>query len=436
MTVRFDESVPNLIKALRRFFDPTDISQSVAIRDTQGRLSVIVNTDLDPKKSEAVDEALREALGPYARPDRVIADRATPGAERILDEAASRGIFVLAEDATLRVLDRRIVGSDWTAMPDGEEATPPRVVFASLKGGVGRSTALAIVAAEQARRGRNVLAIDLDLEAPGIGSMLLDDDRRPRFGSLDFLVENGLSGITEADLSEFVGTSALTAGAGLVDVVPASGAATLGNPENYISKLARAMAEDVTSEGLVSLRKQVREAVDRLAARRPYDLILVDSRAGLAELAAGPVLGLGATVLLFGTPQRQTFEGFKYLLAALASLARPDSDLRWRERIKVVMAKGAISDDIVAEFVSETYDLFTEYLYDEVEGLEGFSFDVNDQDGPHFPLLIPFDPRFSDWEPTRRPGSLTDAFYNATFGPFIAKLDELIRVDIPQGSRT
>src|SRR5262249_5834849 len=162
--------------------------------------------------------------------------------------------------------------------------------------GVGRSTALSILAADEARRGKNVLAIDLDLEAPGIGSMLLDQDRRPRYGTLDFLVEDGIGGVDDGDVEQFVGTSALTAGAGLVDVVPASGTATMNSPQNYMAKLARAMVEDVTEEGAKSVRSQVRRAVDRLVARRSYDLVLIDARAGLAEISAGPLLGLGATV--------------------------------------------------------------------------------------------------------------------------------------------
>jgi tetratricopeptide (TPR) repeat protein/MinD-like ATPase involved in chromosome partitioning or flagellar assembly len=52
-------------------------------------------------------------------------------------------------------------------------SVPPYIVgFYSFKGGVGRTMALANVAYLMARRGRNVLVLDLDLEAPGLGVFL------------------------------------------------------------------------------------------------------------------------------------------------------------------------------------------------------------------------------------------------------------------------
>jgi MinD-like ATPase involved in chromosome partitioning or flagellar assembly len=51
-----------------------------------------------------------------------------------------------------------------------EGAAGQIVTFYSFKGGVGRSRALANVAYQLARRGKRVLCIDLDLEAPGLAS--------------------------------------------------------------------------------------------------------------------------------------------------------------------------------------------------------------------------------------------------------------------------
>ena len=75
---------------------------------------------------------------------------------------------------------------------------PAIVVFASQKGGVGRSTALAVAATEFAYRGKSILAIDLDLEAPGLGGMLLPADELSAFGALDSYVENGRGPIDDA----------------------------------------------------------------------------------------------------------------------------------------------------------------------------------------------------------------------------------------------
>ena len=89
---------------------------------------------------------------------------------------------------------------------------PAVVVFASQKGGVGRSTALAVAAIEFAHRGKSILAIDLDLEAPGLGGMLLPADELPAFGALDYYVEGGRGPIDEGFFSDMVSISPLRAG--------------------------------------------------------------------------------------------------------------------------------------------------------------------------------------------------------------------------------
>jgi Mrp family chromosome partitioning ATPase len=50
--------------------------------------------------------------------------------------------------------------------------TPAIVSFYSFKGGVGRSTALGVVAWQLAREGKKVVCVDLDLEAPGLARLL------------------------------------------------------------------------------------------------------------------------------------------------------------------------------------------------------------------------------------------------------------------------
>lgn len=291
---------------------------------------------------------------------------------------------------------------------------------------MGRSTALAVAAAEQARRGRNALVIDLDLEAPGAGVLLLDEDRRPRYGALDYLVENGIGGIDDHDLEDFIGTSGLTAGQGLVHVVPASGQVSVAHPANYLPKLARALAEDLMDDGPKPVRAQVAEMVERFTARRDYDLVLIDARAGLAELAAGPILGLGGTVLLFGTPHRPTIDGYRFLLATLSQFAQGGGDLGWRGRLKVVLAKAPLDEMVIQRFADDMHELFAEALYDEAEAmeLEAFNFEPRDREAPHFPLVIPFDERFTMWEPTSRPTELTHTFYEATFGSFLQFIEE------------
>ena len=61
--------------------------------------------------------------------------------------------------------------------------------FYSFKGGVGRTMALVNVAVELAQRGRRVLAVDVDLEAPGLDTFNVFRSRKRRPGLVDFVTE-------------------------------------------------------------------------------------------------------------------------------------------------------------------------------------------------------------------------------------------------------
>ena len=76
------------------------------------------------------------------------------------------------------LVDRLATEGSWSVIsPESKGAC--RIVFFSIKGGVGRSTALAATAWSLAQRGKRVLVLDLDLESPGLSSALLPQDRMP-----------------------------------------------------------------------------------------------------------------------------------------------------------------------------------------------------------------------------------------------------------------
>jgi hypothetical protein len=309
-------------------------------------------------------------------------------------------------------------------------------VFASLKGGVGRSTALAVTASDLARRNKNILVVDLDLEAPGVGDMLLDGERLPRFGTVDYLVENGLGGVPDRYLSDFVGTSPLTTpGGGRVDVMPALGRQAIEHPSNTLPKLSRAMIEDIGSDGAtVALNVQIAGMIRRFAGRESYDVVLIDNRAGLSELAAPAILGLGANVLLFGTAQRQTIHGYAALFAGFKLLAERDraagGRAEWRRSLKAVYAKAGLDESVAESYRDDLYEVFAENLYDaddtEQDNFDAVSFNIDDRDAPHWPLVIPFSQNFVDFDPVRKPGQLLAEFYEQAFRPFLNGIDSII----------
>jgi cellulose biosynthesis protein BcsQ len=430
---RFDDSLPRMIGVLVNALGAKSTQSGVALRDATGCLSYFTTEALSDERTASIAVQLGDALGRYARPDRVLARPDDPGTAQILRSDAALPVEVAVGDKSLeiRYLDRRIVGADWLLRPAPVETSTAtsraqRVAFTSLKGGVGRSTALTVVAAEQARKGRNVLVVDLDLEAPGLGSLLLDKERMPNYGVADYLVERNLGEVEAAMLREMVGTSALTRGQGVVDVVPAIGSRTLELPGNYLAKLSRAMTEAVIGAGqTLSLASKIEELLGALEALRTYDLVLLDVRAGLAELAAGPLLALNTEILIFGTAQQQTFEDLGFLFAHLSTLTGTGTPAQW-DRLKMVHAKAGGHVASIPWFRDRLWTLFSSYLYVESLGLEEFNFDANDPEAPHFPIMIPLDPAFTDWDPVNEPEKLVDAYYARTFIELFAYVDDLV----------
>ncbi|RYF25336.1 MAG: hypothetical protein EOO23_09050, partial [Comamonadaceae bacterium] len=204
----FDDSLLAMVETLEGLAGKKFVEDGTVLRDASGRLSFISNRLTEGAELDVLGKALVERLGPYARHDRPISFRGSPGSDSLLE--SEERVPIQVGDTFCNLLDRRIVGAGWLDAHASAFPLPPRVVFATLKGGVGRSTALTVAAAEFARRGRNILVVDLDLEAPGLGDLLLEEDRAPEFGAIDYLVENGLKQISDSALSDFVGTSGLT----------------------------------------------------------------------------------------------------------------------------------------------------------------------------------------------------------------------------------
>jgi hypothetical protein len=452
MTVRFDDSLPILAKAVAAELGKDALLSGVALRDSTGRLAFFAPNDLDEATIERLSSRLRADLGCYARTDRIIAKASDFGARAILDDLTA--LHVSVGEYRLRLLDRRLVGADWLRAPSAIAPPPPRFVFASLKGGVGRSTALSVVAADLAARARRVLAIDLDMEAPGLGAMLLDDGTLPEFGVIDALVENGLCSLDDEFMADLIGPSALGDNRGRIDVIPAFGQRSVRNPGDVLAKIARAYTEDVQPDGsIASILDQVRVLVDRVSDSMRYDAILVDTRAGLHETTASAILGLGAEVFLFGLDEPQTFQGYSALLAHLARFVEPCGRApEWLERMTMVQGKALTDLQTRRAFVEKCQSLFAEtgltsrpFTTETAVPLPAEPFkdvpwdnddDVSDEElefdqkgGPREPLSILDDERFRLFEPIRNRDLLSESVYRSSFGALLDRINEAFSVE-------
>jgi hypothetical protein len=195
------------------------------------------------------------------------------------------------------------------------------------------------------------------------------------------------------------------------------------------------MIEDIEPNGAsVSVTAQIADMIKRFTDRDTYDAVLIDSRAGLSELAAPTILGLGAKVLLFGTAQRQTTKGYAALFAALKLLAERDRAVgkraEWRLLFKAVYAKASLDASTAARYRDDLYELFAENLYDEDDlrqaNPDAVTFGIDDEDGPHWPLIIPFTQHFIDFDPVQVPNQLNSVFYEQAYRSFLDGIDSII----------
>lgn len=458
MIMRFDESLPALAGVIRSELGADVLRSGIVLRDVNGRLAFFADAELDIATVERVTAALRLALGPYARTDRVLAGKIDFGAMSVLSEP--HPLTVTLDIGAVRLVDRRLVGADWLRLPAGQSPPPPRFVFASLKGGVGRSTALAVAAAHLASQGRRILVVDLDMEAPGLGAMLLEDKTVPKFGVIDALVENSLSGLDPTFMADLVGPSGLAHREGRIDVVPAFGRKSLDNPGEVLSKIARAYAEDVDQNGISkTILDQVRSLIDGVLAINRYDAILVDARAGLHETTPAAILGLGAQeVFLFGLNETQTFQGYRALFAHLFRLCGQGAESdEFLNRITMVHAKASTDEDVRKDFIEKCESLFDARSYSTLplrriehipqppaEPFNNVPWDenaisdedlgINIESKSRSTVVILDDDRFKLFNPRSRRELLSPAIYDASYGQFLSRIDVAMQASAGESS--
>lgn len=412
------------------------------IRDVYGRLRFALDCALADYPQDALTklQAAQAALGAYATSGEVLSHDSFSDPKAVFESADwHRTLVDLGADedgeplgeVEVQLLDRQITGQDWLRPPtENEVGHPHRLVFFGLKGGVGRSTALCMTAWGLAQRGKKVLLIDFDLESPGLSGLLLPTNKLADFGVVDWLLEDAV-GQGDSVMQHMVAGSPLAeTTVGAIRVVSAVGR----DEQEYLAKLSRAYADVPGANGPQRMGVRMRRLVEQLEAQEKPDVVLIDSRAGLHDLAAVSITGLADTALLFATSGAQSWNGYRQLFAHWQH--RPDVAQHVRERLVMVRALAPKNDReaSVRAFQRSAYQLFSETLYDELpaetadEG-ELFHPGEKDESAPHFPILVDWDERFQEFDPMLRPedGGATQSQIEGAFGQLIERL--LSRLD-------
>ncbi len=370
------------------------IGQILVNRDLNGRIRLIVSEDIQ-KDAVALEtirfigEDLLDRLGERAYPN----DRSVLFVPDLALACQGASQFPLPDFDNVLILDRLATQTDWThIVPESPKA--PRVVFFSIKGGVGRSTALAATAWALAQAGKRVLVIDLDLESPGLSSNLLPEDRRPTYGITDWLVED-LVDNGESVFDDMIATSTLSRD-GEIYVIPAHGR----DPGEYIAKLGRVWMGKRSVDGRTEdWSQRLGRLLNTLEERIQPDVILIDSRAGIDEVAASSVAQLGASlVLLFAIDGSQTWTGYQVLFQHWNRAGKANEI---RERLQFVGAMIPDDEGRLTYFDGlreRAWATFAE-LYDVIppgeSTAERFNYDETDESAPHYPWPVKWNHTFA-----------------------------------------
>lgn len=411
-------------------------SEIILVRDSFGALTVVMSDEAiaDVVGWNDLAKQLHQALGVYS-----------PGESQVLlrksdlidpsDVIDSPDRIRIGDTPNTWLVDRLLTNQDWLRAPLVEHPPLPTAVAFSIKGGVGRTTAFALWAWSLARAGKNIVLVDLDLEAPGVAGLLLDEARLPDYGLIDWLVEALVGQADDALLHDCLVDCELARNEpGKIRVLPAFGKKT----KEYINKLGRIYMPTFASDtGQFSgLADRLLVLLQQLSALqdRP-DLVLLDSRAGLHDIGSAAVTRLGAEVFLFARDDYQSWQAYRQLFEHLSksrsvAVGMADADLRWR--LKMIGAQLEPTESANRRFTDTCYGVWSAALYDvgatndEEDALKTSHnpvpvvFELGQDNAPHDPLVVLFDSRVKNFDLIQSENRPDWRVIETAFGDFFA----------------
>lgn len=390
--IHFEDVLPKSRDLFLADLDKDSIEEVLVLRDLRGRVRLFLKPKpgAEPSVSKVcgrlqpiLERELGHFWGKVIEPDTekgAFADVLRP----VRDER--QPIKPASEYPKWWIIERHTTKSGWTLRQHEPpwplvKQAPAIVSFYSHKGGVGRTTALCAVAIHAARKGRKVVAVDLDLEAPALGTLLAGTSP-PAVGVTDYLLEKLLAGGSYApDLDEFTALQTqpelIGEGGETIVCVPAGKV-----NEHYIEKLAR-LDYELMAHPVASEREPLSDLLRQLKARYTPNLILLDCRAGLHDLGGLAVQRLSHANVIFGLDSQQSWDGLRCIVRALGSFDRPPPCLLV-QAMESPFAD-AHREEARGRFLNASYEVFCELFYEEDDVP-----DIASSSEAHFPARLPY----------------------------------------------
>ncbi len=224
------------------------------------------------------------------------------------------------------------------------------VAFYSYKGGVGRSLLAATTARFLAMCGHRVVALDLDLEAPGLTYKFGLPEASA--GTVDALTAI-LSGGDSPDLAKLAMPVALPGDSGSLLVLAAGAAPSM----SYWAQVAALHRPAYGSRG--GIVEAALELQARIASELTPDYLLIDARTGVSELGGLATTAMADRVVLVCTRIPESVHGTSAVHQALQSM--PTLAGRPRRSLEVVVSRSApgqlVGDDQLKTLFGSWFEL-------------------------------------------------------------------------------
>lgn len=419
----FDQTPELLSRLLQSQQGIADLPRFFFNRDLTGRVRIVAEegaSEAARRRFESLAEKLAAQLGRHAYP----LEQAIVYEDQYDHFFDSPARLRLEGPDEAYLVDRVATEGSWAHISE-ESDGPPRIVFFSIKGGVGRSTALAATAVHLSKQNKTVLAVDLDLESPGLSASFIEDGKQPQYGVTDWLVEDLVDnqGEVESDMS----ASSDLAGGASVFFVPAHGK----DPGEYISKLGRVWMPKNINGVVEPWHGRLNRMLSSLEKRHNPDVVLIDSRSGIDEIASTCVTELGARrVLLFSLHGTQSLAGYKILFQHWRRSEAITKIRKWLQMV-AAMVPGIRSEEYLESLSEDAWSLFLDEVYDELDAPseeqddeDFFSFDKNEEAAPHKPWEIRRSESFAYIKSLHSRLSEVDSTQiKLVFGKFLAQLE-------------
>jgi len=210
------------------------------------------------------------------------------------------------------------------------------ITFYSYKGGVGRSLALANIANRLAEFGKKVCMLDFDLEAPGLHIKFSDSIGKKgiKRGLVDYIHKFTSENVVPENISHYVTkVNSFNDGGGKISLIAAGDTSR----EEYWKKLSHINwtklfyeKDSLGVDFFYNLKLQIEK---QLAP----DLLLIDSRTGITDIAGVTMSIMADEVVLFAANNMENLDGIGQVLC---SLAVPSNSLRNEiPKINVVLSR-------------------------------------------------------------------------------------------------